>query len=50
MTMRLKIKYRSDGYDINRPRPKHRHKYSKYKMCLSKMMVICVKQHLDICI
>ena len=25
-------KNRSDRYDINRPRPRHEHKYTKYKM------------------
>ena len=34
-------------YDINRPRPRHAHKYTKYKMCLGIMMVICIKQHLS---
>ena len=36
--MRLKIKNRSQGYNINRPR--HGLEYTKYKMCLSIMMVI----------
>ena len=31
--------------EINRLRPKPRHRYSKYKMCLRVMMVICIKQH-----
>ena len=26
-------------YDINRPRPRHGHKYTKYKMCLN----VCIK-------
>ena len=38
MKMRLKMK--------NRPRPRHGPNYTKYKMCLSIMMVICIKQHL----
>ena len=38
MQMTLKMK--------NRPRSRHEHKYNKYKMCLSLMMVICIKQHL----
>ena len=42
--MRLKIKCRSQRYDINRPRPKYGHKYTLY---LSIMMVICTKQHLS---
>ena len=44
--MRLKMKHRSHKYDINRTRPRHGHKYTKYKMCLSIMLVICIKQHL----
>ena len=45
--MRLKIKNRSQRYDINWPRPNYGHKYTKYKMCLSIMMVLCIKQHLS---
>ena len=40
--MRLEVKKRSHRYDINRPRLRHGHKYTKYKMCLSIMMVICI--------
>ena len=29
----------------NRTRPGQGHKYTKYKMCLSTMMIICIKQH-----
>ena len=32
MKMRLKMKNRSSRYDINRPKPRHGHKYTKYKM------------------
>ena len=32
--------------DINKPRPRHGHKYTKYKMRLSAVMLICIKQHL----
>ena len=39
------MKNRSHRYD--RPRPRHGHKYTKYKMCFSTMMVICIKQHLN---
>ena len=42
MKMRLKMKNRSHRYDINRPIPRHGHKYTKYKMCLSIMVVICI--------
>ena len=41
------MKNRSQRYDINRPSPRHGHKYTKYKMCLSLMMVIYIKQHLS---
>ena len=34
------MKYRSHRYDINRPRPRHGHKYIKYKICLSITIVI----------
>ena len=45
--MTMKMKNRSYRYDINRPRPIHGHKYTKYKMSHSKMMVICIEQHLS---
>ena len=45
--MKLKMKHRSQRYDANRPMTRHRQKYTKYKMCLSIMMVICIKQHLS---
>ena len=32
-------------YEINRPRPRQGHKYTKYKLCLSSIMAICNKQH-----
>ena len=47
MKMRLKMKNISHTYDINRPRLRHGHIYTKYKMCLNIMMVICIKQHLS---
>ena len=47
MKMRLKMKNRSQRYDINRPRPRQGHKYAKYKTCISVMMVTCIKQHLS---
>ena len=33
------MKNTSQKYDINRPRSRHGYKYTKYKMCLSIMMV-----------
>ena len=44
MKMRLKTKNRSQRYDINWSRPRHVHRYTKYKIwCLSIMVVICIK-------
>ena len=40
----IKMKNRSHRYDIKRP---HGQKYSKYKKCLSIMMLICIKHHLS---
>ena len=37
------MKSRSQRHDINVPRPRHEQKYTKYKLCLSIMMVICIK-------
>ena len=39
MKMRLKMKNISERYDINSLRPRHEHKYTKYKICLGIMMV-----------
>ena len=44
------MKNRSQRHDIIRPRPRHEHKYTKYKTCVS-IIVICIKQHLsNICV
>ena len=40
------MKNRSNRYDINRPRSRHGHKYSKYKKRFT-MMLICIKQYLS---
>ena len=45
--MRLKMKNRSHRYNINRPRPRHGHKCTKYKLYLSVMMVKCINQNLS---
>ena len=45
MKMKRQMKNRTHRYDINRPRPKHGHKYGKYKKCVTMMMLICIKQH-----
>ena len=36
----MKMKNRSHRCDINRPRSRHGHKYSKYKKCLSMIVYI----------
>ena len=41
------MKNRSHRYDITRPRPRHGHKYTTYKICLSLMMAIFIKQYLS---
>ena len=47
--MRLKMENRSHRYNLNRPRPRHGHKYAqicsnmlKYATMLSTIMVICI--------
>ena len=50
MKMRLKVKNRygiSQRNDINWSRPRLGHNYTKYKICLSMIMVICIKQQLS---
>ena len=41
------MKNRSQGYEINIPRPRHGRKYTKYKLCLTTVMAICIKQQLS---
>ena len=45
--MRLKMKNSWHRYDIDRTRPKHGYTYTKYKTCLSMMMIMFNKQHLS---
>ena len=47
MKMKMKEKNRSHRYDINGPRFRHEQKYSKYKMRLSMIIIICIKQPLS---
>ena len=42
--MRLKMKNRSQTYDINRPRSRHGPKYTKYK---NVSYYVCIMQHLS---
>ena len=46
MKMKLKLKNRSHRYELNRPRPRHGNNHTNYKMCLSIMMIICIKHYL----
>ena len=39
--------YKINHIDINRPRSRYGHKYSKYKTCLCMIMIICIKQNLS---
>ena len=41
--MMMEMKSVSHRYDINRPRSRHGHKYSKCKKCPIMMMLICIK-------
>ena len=47
MKIKLKMKTRSQRYNINRPGSRYEHKFTEYKMRLSIMMIICIKQHLS---
>ena len=42
------MKNRSQRQNINRPRRRHGHKYKKYELYLSVMMIICIKQYLKL--
>ena len=42
--MSMKVKHKCD---INIKGSRHGHKFSKYKICLSLMMTLCVKQQLN---
>ena len=47
--MEIKIKNRLHGNDINRPKPRHGHKYTKNeKKCLSMEILIYIKQYLTL--
>ena len=45
--MKMKMKNISHRYDVHRSRSSKKHKYSKYKKCLTIMMLICIKQDLS---
>ena len=41
--MNMKMKNTSNRYYLNKPRPKHKHEYTKYKERLNMMICICTK-------
>ena len=43
--MKNEAENESQKYDINGPRLRHGHKYTKYKTYVSITMTICIKQH-----
>ena len=43
--MKMRLKNHTDT--TYRPTSRYGHKYTEYKMCLSIMMVMCIKQHLS---
>ena len=45
MKMRVKMKNILHRYDLKRPRSRNGHKYTKYKMSLSIMIVVNIKQN-----
>ena len=45
--MQMEMKNISHSYDINRSWSRRGQKYSKYKKCLTIMMLICIKQDLS---
>ena len=47
MKIKMEMKNRLHRNDINRPRSRNKHKYSKYKNCLSMMMLTCTRQQLS---
>ena len=49
MKMEIKIENRLHRNDINRPKPRHGHKYTKNKKkCLSMKILIYIKQYLTL--
>ena len=47
MKMKMKMKNKLHRYDKNKSESRQGHKYSKYKKCVSMMMLLCIKQHLS---
>ena len=39
MKIKMKMKNRSDRYDVNGPRSRYGHKYSKYKKCIKQQQL-----------
>ena len=45
--MKMKMNKGSQINNVNRSRPRHEHRASKYKKCLGMKMLTCIKQHLS---
>ena len=43
----MKMDNKSNKNNINRPRPRHERRSTKYKKCLSMTMLAWIKQHLS---
>ena len=44
---RVKLENRPHRYDLNRFRLRYGYKYTKYKVCLGLIIVMCNKQHIS---
>ena len=44
--MKINMKKRSQRHNVNRPRSRHRDKYSTYEKCFTMVMLTCIRQHL----
>ena len=44
--MKINMKKRSERHNVNRPRSRHRDKYSTYEKCFTMVMLTCIRQHL----
>ena len=46
LLINMKMKMKINRYDINRPRARRGHKFTKRKRCCRMMMIVYIKQHL----
>ena len=47
MKMNIEKEYTLHRYHLNRTRPLHGYRHTKYKTCLTIMVLICIRQHLS---